>query len=72
MKKALVSFKDYNGYKNVRFVIDPDKVEWRKSLNKDPEAITVIAMVDVKKRQFVFEKETYDVYRDGSVKVQQV
>jgi hypothetical protein len=63
--RAFVNFGDYNGYKDVKFVMRPEDVPFRQSLAV--EAITVIAMVDVKKKAFTHEGTTYDVYEDWSV-----
>ncbi len=62
---AFVEFKDYNGYKDVKFVMRPEDVPFRQSLNV--EGITVIATVDVKKKEFVHAGTTYTVFADWSV-----
>lgn len=63
--RAFVTFGDYNGYKNVKFVMREKDIEWRRSLCK--EGIELIAMVDVKKNEFVHEGTTYTVFADWSV-----
>ncbi len=63
--RALVNFGDYNGYKDVQFVMRPEDVPFRQSVAVD--AVTVIAMVDVKKNEFVHEGTTYTVFADWSV-----
>jgi len=63
MKKLLTNHKDYNGIKNVKFIMNVDDFRLKDS------NIEVIATVDVKKKAFTFEGETYKVFSDYSVKV---
>ena len=70
VQRALVNFKDYNGYKDVKFVMRPNEVEWRKSLTKDVEGIELIDLVDVKKNQFQWNNVLYVVHSDWSVSPQ--
>ncbi len=34
VQRAFVNFKDYNGYKDVKFVMCEKDIEWRRSLTK--------------------------------------
>ena len=85
MKKVLIKVKDYNGYKNVLFVVKTDDFRinydeaYRMFAHKGDEFATktakktltenvVLGNVDVKKKVFIFEGKTYDVFSDASVR----
>ncbi len=63
--RALVTFADYNGYKDVDFVMREKDIEFRRSLSQHP--ITVKGMVDVIKGEFSFNGALYIVHADWSV-----
>ena len=61
--KAFVTFKDYNGFKNVKFVMKQSDVAFRKTLSD----IDVISVVDVVKGEFTHNGVAYKVHSDSSV-----
>ncbi len=64
-QRAFVTFGDYNGYKDVKFVMLEKDIEWRRSLCK--EGIELIDIVDVVQNQFTHNGILYQVYADWSV-----
>ena len=66
VQRAFVEFDDYNGYKDVKFVMRPEDIDFRRSLGT---TITLIAHVDVKKGAFVYDGVAHTVHSDWSVSV---
>ena len=67
VQRAFVNFKDYNGYKDVKFVMREKDIEWRRSLTKDAEGIELIDLVNVTKGEFAHKDVLYVVHSDWSV-----
>lgn len=62
-KRIFVNCTDYNGYKNIKFVMKLDDPR-----NEDPySGYEPIAVVDVKKNRFTHNDTVYKVFSDWSV-----
>lgn len=66
VQRAFVNFKDYNGYKDVKFVMRPEDINFRRSLGTD---ITLIDTVNVKQGTFLYGGVVHTVHSDWSVSV---
>ena len=64
-KRNYVNCKDYNGYKNSKFVMNTD--DFRLTDPSFSDNYEVIALVDVKNRKFSYNGKTFEVFSDWSV-----
>lgn len=67
MKRILINYKVYNGFKDVMFVMSAKIFERNKSfMNKDN--YTDLGIVDVKAKKFKYDNKTWVVFADNSTR----
>jgi len=64
-KRNYVNHKDYNGYKDIKFVMETD--DFRLTNPAFSDDYEVIASVDVKNGKFSLNGQIFEVFSDSSV-----